>query len=227
MIELYLILIGLVLFILLILLIKASVEGFTNSIIVKPNVIKMADHVYKTPFFSKSFCKTLIDRYDKHINHKQLLHSDKFVTKTNLDHLDDNDMKYEPGMTAKLSEIPELYKIIMNHIREHLYPLVNKHFPYFNGSKISPPYILRYESTNSYESKMDIHFDNEQIPVIIYLNDDFEGGGTYFPLFNKVINGKTGDLLFYPGGITHPHGGKKITKGKRYLLLFSIIDPDV
>ena len=67
---------------------------------------------------------------------------------------------------------------------------------------------MRYESDKFYESKMDIHIDNEQVPIIIYLNDDFEGG-TYFPLLKKTINGNTGDLAFYPGGVTHPHGGKK------------------
>jgi len=210
-------------------------EGFSNNNIidygkygkVKTNIIEVADNVYKTPFFPKKLCKKLIDSYEEFLNERQLLHNDSFIKKNDLDHLDSNDLKYEPGMTAKLNKIPKIYNYFNHYVKKYLFPIVNKKYPYFDGRKISPPYILRYESDKFYESKMDIHIDNEQVPIIIYLNDDFEGGGTYFPLLKKTINGNTGDLIFYPGGVTHPHGGKKITKGKRYILLFSIIDPEI
>ncbi len=191
------------------------------------DVKEVVNKVYLTPFFPRKLCNKIIDVYDEHINKRQKLHNDDFIKKEDSNHLDNNDMKYEPGMTAHLKEVPDMYKYLMEYIQKRLFPIVNEKFEYFDGRKISPPYILRYDAKNVKEAKMDIHIDNEQIPVIIYLNDDFEGGGTFFPLEKKLVNGRVGDVLFYPGGVTHPHGGRKITSGIRYLLLFSIIDPEV
>ena len=210
-------------------------EGLENNKIidygdygsVDVDIKEVVDKVYLTPFFPRKLCQKIINVYDKHINKRQKLHNDDFIKKEDSEHLDNNDMKYEPGMTAHLKEVPEMNKYLMQYIQKNLFPIVNEKFPYFDGRKISPPYILRYDAKKAKEAQMDIHIDNEQIPVIIYLNDDFEGGGTFFPIEKKLVNGRVGDVLFYPGGVTHPHGGRKITSGIRYLLLFSIIDPDV
>lgn len=69
--------------------------------------------------------------------------------------------------------------------------------------------------------------------MIIYLNHDFEGGGTYFPKWNftvakppigsAVVRFRSVFCLFipqvYPGGVSHEHEGLHITKGRRYLML--------
>lgn len=51
---------------------------------------------------------------------------------------------------------------------------------------------------------------------ILYLNDSFEGGETYFPNQDYTVEPKVGRLIVFPSGPSHVHGVKKVTKGKRY-----------
>ena len=53
---------------------------------------------------------------------------------------------------------------------------------------------------------------------ILYLNDSFKGGETYFPEYNYNIKPKTGKLTFYTSGAKHIHGVKEITNGTRYTM---------
>jgi len=53
---------------------------------------------------------------------------------------------------------------------------------------------------------------------VLYLNDDFEGGETYFPDYNYCITPKTGKLIIFKSGAEHIHGVKEITSGKRYTM---------
>ena len=53
---------------------------------------------------------------------------------------------------------------------------------------------------------------------VLYLNDDFDGGETYFRNSSYQIKPKTGKLVFFSSGSEHVHGVKKITRGKRYTL---------
>jgi len=54
--------------------------------------------------------------------------------------------------------------------------------------------------------------------VIIYLNDDYEGGQTYYPKFNHYITPKAGMLAVHPGDEIHEHGVTAIKKTIRYTL---------
>jgi hypothetical protein len=53
---------------------------------------------------------------------------------------------------------------------------------------------------------------------VLYLNDNFKGGETYFPKLDHIIKPKTGKLTFFPSGSTHIHGVKKIIEGNRFTL---------
>ena len=53
---------------------------------------------------------------------------------------------------------------------------------------------------------------------ILYLNDNFKGGETYFPGHNYSIKPKSGTLTFYTSGAKHVHGVKKVISGTRYTL---------
>jgi prolyl 4-hydroxylase len=63
--------------------------------------------------------------------------------------------------------------------------------------------------------------------AIIYLNDDFEGGITFFPHFDKEIKPETGKLVSWlngdPNGIPYEesqHGSTIITEGTKYIVTF-------
>ena len=64
------------------------------------------------------------------------------------------------------------------------------------------------------------HTPQRDYSSILYLNDKFEGGETYFKNSEKEykVKPKTGKLIFFPSGADYPHGVKEITKGERYTL---------
>ena len=62
--------------------------------------------------------------------------------------------------------------------------------------------------------------------VVMYLNDNYKGGETYFPLFNYDNKPATGSALFFPSDLTHQHGVRKVS-GQRYTLAaWFTEDPD-
>jgi|APTNR8051073442_1049403.scaffolds.fasta_scaffold00636_21 hypothetical protein len=51
---------------------------------------------------------------------------------------------------------------------------------------------------------------------VLYLNDDFEGGHTYYPGLGVRIAPKAGSLLLFGAGYEYVHGVTKVTSGLRY-----------
>lgn len=51
---------------------------------------------------------------------------------------------------------------------------------------------------------------------ILYLNDDYEGGHTYYPGLGVRVAPKAGSLLLFGAGYEYVHGVTKITSGLRY-----------
>lgn len=55
---------------------------------------------------------------------------------------------------------------------------------------------------------------------VLYLNDDFEGGGLYLPKQDVLIQPKKGMFVSLPCGLSHTHGVTEVTKGLRITLAF-------
>jgi|TARA_B100000035_G_scaffold313746_1_gene328168 Rps23 Pro-64 3,4-dihydroxylase Tpa1-like proline 4-hydroxylase len=53
---------------------------------------------------------------------------------------------------------------------------------------------------------------------VLYLNDDYTGGETYFPEHNFSIEPKVGRLAIFTSGSDHIHGVKKVLNGDRYTM---------
>lgn len=52
---------------------------------------------------------------------------------------------------------------------------------------------------------------------VCYLNDDYEGGETYFPNFNIETRPKKGKVVLFPSNLEYQHGVKKVV-GERFTL---------
>lgn len=62
----------------------------------------------------------------------------------------------------------------------------------------------------------EINNGHRKYGVIIYLNDDYEGGQLFYPKFNYYITPKAGMLAMHPGDELHEHGVTEVQKGSRY-----------
>jgi hypothetical protein len=79
--------------------------------------------------------------------------------------------------------------------------------------------VLEYSSNQEYKFHHDTSNDpnskeyHRQISIVLYLNDDFDGGGTEFP--HQIYKPSPGYGLFFPSNWCFPHSGQKVLSGKK------------
>ena len=80
----------------------------------------------------------------------------------------------------------------------------------------SENFMARY--TTDKQSHLSLHHDFSHVTMVVKLNDEFDGGGTWFPKYKTLSNPKTvGTATLHPGMLTHLHGARPINAGKRYI----------
>ena len=68
------------------------------------------------------------------------------------------------------------------------------------------------------QSHLSLHHDFSHVTMVVKLNDEFDGGGTWFPKYKTLSNPEmVGTATLHPGMITHQHGARPITAGKRFI----------
>lgn len=93
---------------------------------------------------------------------------------------------------------------------------------------IEPPQFLHYNIGGKY----DLHNDSEDfvsgqlkrvcerdVSILLYLNDDYEGGELEFPDWGVTFKPKTGTLIAFPSYIEFSHRVHPVTKGERFNLV--------
>ena len=107
--------------------------------------------------------------------------------------------------------------IYQNIFDEYVQPLVN------NIWQIKTPNMMNCENfiakyTPDNQDYLAVHNDESSYSCLVALNDDFEGGGTFYPRQNIEVNLKPGYALVHPE-LNYRHGGRAITKGVRYIIV--------
>jgi len=105
-------------------------------------------------------------------------------------------------------------------LKKYIWPLSYKLFKLEKNSWLnmsSENFIARYHPYAQYH--LSLHHDASQITTVVTLNEDFEGGGTYFPNQNSKLKGRKGDMSIHPGQVTHWHGGLPVESGQRYIIV--------
>jgi hypothetical protein len=118
----------------------------------------------------------------------------------------------------------ELDQLICGALTGMIAEQVNRRFSWFELPK-----VYRYEPGGYYKTHADSElpvdeghwvkkFDRD-ISILLYLNDDFEGGGLRFESFNYVYQPKAGDLLFFPSDHRYLHEAMPTQSGIRYAVV--------
>jgi hypothetical protein len=80
-------------------------------------------------------------------------------------------------------------------------------------------FIVKYDlDSEGYQADLSIHHDLADYTFVLGLNDEYEGGGTWFPRQKVLINRDVGGVTVHPS-ITHRHGARAVTSGTRYVLI--------
>jgi len=93
-----------------------------------------------------------------------------------------------------------------------VYPDLSQIVRWFPGQE-QPPHSDDMKEVSGHE-----WFHHRHYGSIIYLNDDYEGGNTYYPNHNFSIKPEIGTLAIHPGDEEHLHGVTKIEKSIRYTI---------
>jgi hypothetical protein len=89
---------------------------------------------------------------------------------------------------------------------------------FYHASRINQlSAIQRYKT----ERGMEIHKDDAsdsavKFGVVLYLNDNYEGGEIHYPDFDLTIKPKAKSLIIHPAGLAH--GVLPVKQGTRYIL---------
>jgi hypothetical protein len=82
--------------------------------------------------------------------------------------------------------------------------------------------IIRHLNKTTTRTTWHKHYDGEypgiEYGVIIYLNDDFEGGELFYPNLNYLYQPKAGDIIIHPATEEYTHEVYPVISGDRYTL---------
>ena len=133
------------------------------------------------------------------------------------------DNKYST-VDININEIPNIFSYIMSCFSS-IWGKVKQFYCLDDEiqGNIIDIFVVKYSENG--QKELDIHTDEGFFTFNILLNNNFEGGGTFFE-DGITVKLETGDILVHNGNVNH--SGKPITKGSRYVLVgfFDIIHKD-
>ncbi len=118
-------------------------------------------------------------------------------------------------LTNKMSECAIEYADIFNIDRDALYYAV---------SLLTDPRttmgINKYDEGAFMGSHVDFNEDNYYLAytIVVYLNDDYEGGELYFNDLDITIKPEAGSVIMYPSSAPYSHQSLKVLKGRKILI---------
>ncbi len=132
------------------------------------------------------------------------------------DSLDKSDIFYE--LKSKLyDKLSTDIKGAYDHFSQTLYPYASRNIK-GNVNAIS---VLKYEKSGHLPEHIDQGISSRVLSVLVYLNDDYEGGEITFPNIGDsgvTIKPEAGSVIFFPSNFVGVHSVAEITSGKRYAL---------
>jgi predicted 2-oxoglutarate/Fe(II)-dependent dioxygenase YbiX len=109
-------------------------------------------------------------------------------------------------------------------VKQMLVQVYGVKFPY-----VEPCTILRYRAGQFYKRHVDNlllssrfeeleqRLPTRDISVVGYLNQEFQGGETYFDRQEVTVTPEAGAVLVFPAYFTHPHASLPIVEGEKYV----------
>lgn len=159
-------------------------------------------------FFSAEECAFII----------QYAEEKSLFTRSQLQY-DDNEVKESNIRTSYSAFLEDRHHPIFHSIYERVAALLE-----VSLNQIEPLQCVRYGEGQQFKPHFDSISTNHRLhTILVYLNDDFAGGETYFPELNKYVRPKRGSALYFLNRdddnlvILHSiHAGLPIAEGTKY-----------
>jgi prolyl 4-hydroxylase len=128
----------------------------------------------------------------------------------------------ERVMFDDLELADELFRRVRPHVPERMVARraagVNERlrgYRYREGQAFKPHYDGSYRASRDLES---------ELTLLVYLNDDFEGGETRFLASDEAVRPRTGAVLLFAHRVLHE--GAAVTRGTKYVLRSDVMYGD-
>jgi predicted 2-oxoglutarate/Fe(II)-dependent dioxygenase YbiX len=102
----------------------------------------------------------------------------------------------------------------LKHYSTELYPFAEKNIK----SREKTMHLLKYDKTGHLPAHQDQGISTRVLSVLLYLNDDYEGGEIEFRNSGLKFKPEAGSVLFFPSNFLYVHEVYPVTRGPRYAL---------
>lgn len=123
------------------------------------------------------------------------------------------------------SKVSEGYKKWLTAIDNQMAGLWSLHYRDVNDSGYQ---INKYEETQFYDYHIDItrNIDVRRVlSMVIYINDDYEGGEIQFPYYSyKPVRGQA---ILFPSTWLYPHRSRPVNSGTKYSIVTWFLEKDL
>ena len=165
-------------------------------------VTDRGDNVFEFPLFTPKFCREAI----------------ALAEAKNRWTIDRHEFYPTNDVLLPELDLDRIYNRVLDEIVRplaiHLWNLEGTGWDAFSNEN----FMARY--TTQRQSHLSLHHDRSHLTMLVKLNDEFSGGGTWFPQYQKLSNPKEiGTAVIHPGMVTHRHGARPITSGSRYVIV--------
>lgn len=130
-------------------------------------------------------------------------------------------LKYDtfPAQEIRVKSFSEeLFRSIDEHFKNTINSAIENYWRPLLMYGLRDAFIIKYSPET--QSSLNCHHDASLVSGIIRLNDNYEGGDTYFYRQNySNSNVPVGDIILWPGQVTHGHEGRPVTSGIKYNLV--------
>lgn len=112
-----------------------------------------------------------------------------------------------------------IHNLVFNKIEESV-EWYKEHYGIHSPLYHEPYTILKY----GYQQEYKAHYDGttqtaRAVSIVIYLNDDYEGGEIEFPNFNFKIKPESGTMFIFPSNFAYTHIAHPVVSGTKYAIV--------
>lgn len=161
----------------------------------------VAPDILTVDFMTPDECQRLIDKAEA-FGKWESMYGDKF-----------------PGQELRIHTLDiALFNKLEQHFKDYINKVVEKYWWPLQMYGLRDAFIIKYSPDT--QSKLACHHDASLVSGIVRLNDNYDGGGTYFYRQNyNTENVPVGKMVLWPGQVTHGHEGREVSSGTKYALV--------
>jgi hypothetical protein len=129
-----------------------------------------------------------------------------------------------PTHDVPVHTVPPLLAWFNDWIWRQVCPLLAEQFRTTANYYVHDAFCVRYRAGEP-SNHLPVHTDESTHSFVLALNDDYQGGGTYFYDQDTTIRLQTGEMLSFRGDRLE-HGGEALAQGTRYIMAVFLYHDD-